>query len=545
MKHNLKNWVRMPECWLVLSMLIGSLARLICLGGRPMGLHQDEAYSAYNAWAVMHYGIDSLGYTRPVYYTAWGSGMSVLYSYFTMPFFALLGVSVTTLRLPQAILGCVSIPAAYGLGKELFHSRWTGTLFAFLLAINPWHIQQSRFGMDCNLAVPLLLFAMFFFCRYLNGHAKSLWGAVLFWGLTLYSYALTWLLIPLILLVCLIFYHRRIEFNRDFFLAFFVLFLMAVPLLLFLAVNFGLIPEIRTKLFSIPRLPALRTGEMSLHTWAIKQRILWLTEMLLKQYDDRWYISNDTVGSYYYISTPFILLGLLYHIKTFYQWIVRKKELPVHFLLAIWFGAAFLVGCSIDLAYFHKVNYIHIPIILYSGIGIWWLGSIFRSKKALFLTAATCAYTACFGYYIYYQATYPVDYEAYGNPWVCHMNLYRYEEALSFAQSLTEGDISVIALNYANVMLYTQIPPKEFLETVNYTGDHQFMQVTRFGRYQIGTEPPADKEAQKNDTLVYVYPYMMESLFSECGYVTVHADACYGVAYREEIYGTDQWNNPP
>lgn len=539
MKQRCKNWIRTPECFLALTVLLGSLARLLCLGDSPMGLHQDEAYSAYNSWALMHYGTDSLGYGWPVYYTAWGSGMSVLYSYFTMPFFALFGVSAATIRLPQAILGCISIPAAYGLGKEMFHSRQAGAFLAFFLAINPWHIQQSRFGMDCNLAVPMLLFAMFFFCRYLNGHRKSLWGAVLFWGLTLYCYALTWLLIPMILLTSLIFFRKKMRFDRDFFLAFGLLFLMALPLLLFLAVNFGLLPEIRAKLFSIPKLPAMRTGEMSLNPWAVKQRVLSLIKLLFRQYDDRWYISNARVGSYYYISAPFVLLGLLYHIKAFFQRIFRKKELPADFLLAIWFGAAFLAGCSIDSVYFHKVNYIHIPVILYGGIGIWRLGELLKSKKTLFLAAMLSAYTACFGYYIYSQLTYPVDYEAYGDPWVSHMNLYRYEDALAYAQSLTDGKISVIGLNYANIMLYAKIPPREFTETVAYAGDPRFMEVMYFGRYLIGALPPSDTEAMQEDSIVYVYTYMTEDLFRELGYRTVQADACYGVAYREEIYGAD------
>lgn len=536
MKMRLKKWIQMPECWLLIIFLAGSLARLLGLGDSPMGLHQDEAYSAYNSWAVMNYGIDSFGYTRPVYYTAWGSGMNVLYSWFTMPFFALFGMSVVTIRLPQAILGCISILVIYGLGREMFHSKWLGVFWAFLLVINPWHIQQSRLGLESCLAVPLLLVAMYFFCRYLNGHGKSLWGAAFFWGLTLYSYALTWLVIPLILLGSLIFFHKKIKFDRDFFLCFFLLFLMALPLFLFLAVNLGLIPEIRTAVFSVPKLPELRTGEMSFHTWVVKQRILSLVTMLFRQYDDRWWISNATVGSYYYISTPFILLGLLYHIRIFFQRIFQNRELPVHFLLVIWFGAAFLVGCSMDLVYFHKVNYIHIPIILYGGIGIWRLGEIICKKKTVY-AVAVCLYTACFGYYIYSQATYPVDYSTYGNPWVSHMSWYRYEDALAYAQSLTEGDISVTALNYANIMCYDKISPYEFMDTVEYEGDLQFMDVTRFGRYHMGQGIPEDVEQMKKDTVVYVYPHAMEEYFREHGYVTIHADACYGVAYREEIYG--------
>jgi len=338
MRLRLKKWIQMPECWLTLVILAGSLARLLFLGESPMGLHQDEAYGAYNSWAVMNYGIDSFGYTRPVYYTVWGSGMSVLYSYLTMPFFALFGVSAVTIRLPQALLGCVSIVVVYGLGREMFQSKWMGLLFAFLLAVNPWHIQQSRFGIDANVAVPLLLIAMYFFCRYLNGRQKSLWGTAVFLGLTLYSYVLTWLLIPLFLLLCLFFFRKRMRFNRQFFLCFLLLFIMAVPLLLFLAVNFGLIPEIRSGVFSVPKLPALRTGEMSLHTWVIKQRFIALVEMLFRQYDDRWWISNAAAGSYYYISTPFILLGLLYHVRVWIQLVFKRKELPVHFLLALWFG---------------------------------------------------------------------------------------------------------------------------------------------------------------------------------------------------------------
>lgn len=529
----------MPECWLALILLAGSLVRLLYLADSPMGLHQDEAYSAYNSWAVMNYGIDSYGYVRPVYYTAWGSGMNVLYSWLTMPFFALFGVSVVTIRLPQAVLGCISIPVVYGLGKEMFYSKWMGVFFAFFLAINPWHIQQSRFGLESNLAVPLLLFAMYFFCRYLNGSRGSLWATVLLWGLTLYSYALTWLVIPLILMVCLLFFRKKILFDKVFFVCMLLLFFIAVPLLLFLAVNFELIPEIRTKMFSVPRLPSLRTGEMIFHTWMIKQRIISLVKMLFRQYDDRWWISNAVVGSYYYISTPFVLLGLLYHIRIFFQWLFRKRELPVHFLLAIWFGVAFLVGCSLDFVYFHKVNYIHIPIILYGGIGIWCLGKII-CKKVLVCAVAVGLYTACFGYYIYSQASYPVDYTQYGNSWVSHMSWYRYEGALDYARSLTDGTISVFALNYANIMLYDRISPYEFMDTVEYEGDSQFMDVVHFGRYYMGLSCPENMEQMKKDPVVYVYPYGLEEGFRDRGYVTVHTDDCYGVAYRAEVYGENQ-----
>ncbi|MBR5247456.1 MAG: glycosyltransferase family 39 protein, partial [Lachnospiraceae bacterium] len=353
----------------------GSFLRLIALPMSPMGLHQDEAHCVYNAWSVMNYGVDSYGNYRPIYYT---TGMSILYSYLQMPFIALFGINTWTIRLPQAILGSLSVPVMYGLGKEMRGPK-TGIAFAALLAINPWHIQQSRFGLDCNLAVAMFLFAIWFLCRYLNGKRKSIWGASVFFGLTLYCYALTWVVVPVFLVLTVIFFRKRILWNRSLMGPVMLLFLFALPLLLFLAVNMGLIPAIQTPLFSTPVLADMRTGEMALSLSNLKRRFLWLVAMLWSQHDDMWWMSNATVGSYYYISAPFILLGIAYCVKVFWQNLFQKKELPLFFVVALWFGAGFLAGCNIDLAKFHKVNYIHTPIIIFGAIGVIWLCGILKN----------------------------------------------------------------------------------------------------------------------------------------------------------------------
>ncbi|MCH5344263.1 MAG: glycosyltransferase family 39 protein [Acetatifactor sp.] len=527
--------LKLPETWLLMITLMGSLVRLLWLGDHPMGLHQDEAYSAYNSWAILNYGIDSFGYVRPVYYTVWGSGMSVLYSYLTMPFFAIWGVSVETIRIPQAIMGIVSIPVIYGLGKEMFQSKWMGVFFAFLLSINPWNIQQSRFGLDCNLAVPMLLLAMYFLCGYLNGRTKFLWGAAVFFGLTLYSYALTWLVVPLILVLSFLFFHKRISFTKDFFLPMLLLFIMAFPLFLFLAVNYDLLPEIKTSLFSIPKLPALRTEEIQFNTSVFKQRFLSLIFLLLFQNDGRWWISNNIVGTFYYISIPFAVLGALYYIKIFMEWLLKKRQFPIHFLVALWFGVGFLVGCSVDMVLFHKINYLQIPIILLSGVGIWRVGNFLRKIK-LTVAVTIGVYAVCFIYYIYAQVTFPVDYETYGYPDISHMNWYQYEEALELAQELTDGEISIIALNHVNVMLWAKIPPQQYMDTVVMRGDAEFLEIVAFDRYLMEVRPSGD--ITKDET-VYVYPHSINDYFAGMGYTTVHADECYDVAYRAEVYGNN------
>lgn len=532
MRSAIKKWTRVPEFWLVLLVLVGSLARLLWLDRDPMGLHQDEAYSAYNAWAVMNYGIDSFGYTRPVYYTVWGSGMSVLYSYLTIPFIALWGISIWTIRLPQAIMGCICIPVMYGLGKEIFNSKWKGLACAALLAINPWHIQQSRVAIDCNLAVPMLLLGLYFLCRYLNGKRKSIWGAALFLGLTLYSYALTWVLVPLLLLIFTVVFLKRICFDRRLVGAMAMLFLMAVPLLLFLAVNLGLIPEIRTAVISIPKLPSIRTNEMVFSLGALKSRFLALVYTLWVQHDDRWWMSNAKVGSYYYISIPFILLGIIYYGKVIIHSIRKKEALPLHFMIAVWFFAGFLLGCSIDTPYFHKINYLHTPIILLGGVGIWWIADTLGRKRDILgkgiIGLFIGVYTICFGAFIYDHVSYPVDYSTYGNNWLSRMNWTGYEKALDLAKEKTDGNIYIQQINYAIVLLHEQIPPTEYLESIDFRGDTQFMLASVLGRYRFDMMPG---EEEKDAVIVYIYAAEQELL--DQGYQVERADNCYGVAWRE------------
>ncbi len=527
MKSNVKIWGKeIPLLYIVLGVIFvtGSVLRLTALTMNPMGMHQDEAYCAYNSWSIMTHGADSYGNIRPVYYIA---GMSILYSYLEMPFIALFGICTWAMRLPQAILGSLSILAMYGLGKEMRGPK-TGIAFAALLAINPWHIQQSRFALDCNVAVAMLLFAVYFLCRYLNGKDKSIWGAAIFFGLTLYSYALTWIMVPLFLVFVVIFFRKRIRWNRSLVGAVLLLFLFALPLLLFLAVNMGLIPEIRTAWFTIPEMPGMRTGEMAFSLSNFKRRFLWLAAMLWSQHDDIWWMSNTTVGSYYYISTPFILLGIVYCIKAFFANVCKKKELPLFFLTALWFGAGFFTGCNIDMAKFHKVNYIHIPIIILGIIGVIWLWQLLKKAKWLpvFIGAA---YLTMFGYYVYTQATFGIHYDKYGYSDLSHMHYNKYEEALDRAKELTDGDIGVLNLNYVNVLLYERLDPWEFNEQVVYVGDDlAFREVSRLGRYRFDVWPGENEP----EGIVMIYPYNVQELLKELGYETEYVTECYGVAYK-------------
>ncbi|MEG1781903.1 MAG: glycosyltransferase family 39 protein [Oscillospiraceae bacterium] len=180
--------------------LMGVIIRVIKFGSTPCGFNQDEAFAGYEAFSLLNYGIDSAGYHNPCYFVSWGSGMNVLQSYLAIPFMKVFGCSIITLRLPQLILSCTSLPVFYLLIKKIF-SYETALLGLFLLVISPWHIMLSRWGLESNLAPALLLMGMYFLIRGVEEKQYLIFSAIIY-GISLYSYSITWIVVPLTIIAC-------------------------------------------------------------------------------------------------------------------------------------------------------------------------------------------------------------------------------------------------------------------------------------------------------------------------------------------------------
>jgi 4-amino-4-deoxy-L-arabinose transferase-like glycosyltransferase len=179
-------------------LIIGILVRMIHLGSLPSGVDQDEAMAAYEAYTTATDGIDITGYHNPVYFEAWGNGMNALEIYLMIPFIQLLGLTDLAIRLPQAIIACAVLPVFYLLLKRLFDEK-TAWIGLFLLVINPWHIMMSRWALESNLAPAFLLFGFYFFILALEKHPAYYLLSSLMYGLSLYTYAVIWIAVPMIL----------------------------------------------------------------------------------------------------------------------------------------------------------------------------------------------------------------------------------------------------------------------------------------------------------------------------------------------------------
>ena len=141
---------------LLLILILAAFLRLVKLGQiSPPGLNQDEAANAWSAYCLLKTGKDYFGNPWPIYYVRnLGGNSPSLYVYLLLPFQAIGGMNVYTTRLPGALGGIFTVWLIYFVGKRLFNTQ-TGLVAAALLAIDPWHLQQSRWGHEVTHA-PLL-----------------------------------------------------------------------------------------------------------------------------------------------------------------------------------------------------------------------------------------------------------------------------------------------------------------------------------------------------------------------------------------------------
>jgi 4-amino-4-deoxy-L-arabinose transferase-like glycosyltransferase len=146
--------------------LLAAALRLFDLTHAPPGLNQDEAIGSWISWCLLKTGHDMTGQAWPIFYThGIGDYPSTLFLYLAIPFQWLGGLNVWTARLPSAISGVLCVPLIAYVANRLFGRR-VALVAAALLALNPWHLFLSRFGIGAShcsmfalLAIALLLAA--------------------------------------------------------------------------------------------------------------------------------------------------------------------------------------------------------------------------------------------------------------------------------------------------------------------------------------------------------------------------------------------------
>ncbi|MDR3051409.1 MAG: glycosyltransferase family 39 protein [Oscillospiraceae bacterium] len=190
--------------WLLfaLALGVGVFVRVWRVPELPRGIFADGAQSASVAISLWKDGADRYGNTYPAFLQVWGAGqMSVLFPWMQAAAFALLGVSRLTILLPMLIVSLIALPVWWDMARRMLGKRFA-LLALWMLAICPWQIVQSRWAIDCHLMSHFFLFSVYLLYIGLR-RRPFLYLSMIFFGLTMYTYAVSLYIVPVFLLaVC-------------------------------------------------------------------------------------------------------------------------------------------------------------------------------------------------------------------------------------------------------------------------------------------------------------------------------------------------------
>lgn len=339
---------------LAIFLVLVFITRIYKFGETPSFIQVDEAGAAYDAYCLAEYGIDRYQNSYPLYLINFGGGQSVLYAYATIPFIKLFGANIVAYRLPELLFFLMGILVCYILINKVKDKK-TALLYTFLIIISPWNIEASRQGLDCNLLAPMFMLDLLLLINAKKNYQYIIAGISI--GITLYTYCLSWLLIPAFLVVYIIYMLiiKKINF-RQIILIGIPIAIFAIPLIYLLLLNKGYASRTNFGIFTIPKLFSFRQGEISI------SNIFKYGEYSLKT------IFCDQYGMYI-VQIPLFIIGFIVGIKEFIK-SIKTKEFNFTGLITIVFAVLLICNILVTVGTLNRANILYLPMLYIITIGI-------------------------------------------------------------------------------------------------------------------------------------------------------------------------------
>ncbi len=389
--------------------IIFFISRLWKLTSIPSGLHIDEASMAYSAWSLSQFGVDRYLKSWPVYLINFDGGQSSLYCFLCAALFKLFGYHTFLIRIPSVLFSFLTFTFGTLIIQKIYSnsSLYLSLFGGLLITICPYFILAGRFGLDCNLLLGMSTVFLFCFITATTSQ-KYRWYILsgITGGLVLYTYALSYIILPVFLILSLLYVIWTKKFSFRMWLAMAIpLGILAFPLLLEQYINIFNLEEIQLGIFTVTKMKTYRASEIG----SIK--FIYLLQALISIFKGDVFLYNSIPGfdNLYTITKPFFLLGFLHVLFSLGKMLYKRLFSPIFYLL-FWFSTILLLESCL-VANTNKVNGIFFSVVFLAIDGINLLMNVFKKYNTFFILILSCLYLFCFvkfGTY-YYMGDYAKD----------------------------------------------------------------------------------------------------------------------------------------
>jgi hypothetical protein len=204
----------MPQFWLRLKnnsalllvaiLILAAGLRLYRINEIPYGFYWDEAAITYNAWGISVWNRDEFGNKLPVSFKSFGDYKAPLLIYLLGGIYKFTGLHPEYLRIIIAFSGIGVVVITFLLTQEFERQKKlphnTALVSAFFMAITPWGVNFSRFGLEAMLALLLFTTGVLFLEKSKTNSQYFYLAGILF-SLCLYAYHSAKIVTPIFLLM--------------------------------------------------------------------------------------------------------------------------------------------------------------------------------------------------------------------------------------------------------------------------------------------------------------------------------------------------------
>lgn len=394
-------------------------SRLYRLSGLPYGIHVDEQGAVLDGYYLSHYGYDRNMAHMPPHLMNYINGQSSLYAYSVALVLKFLPFSVFSVRLPAVLWGCVGFFYLFALCKDLFNGDKSiallGTVF---FTIFPFIMSSERWGLDCNLYLPLAIVTLFYFIRAMKtAELKYYIVAGVVMGFTLYTYALSYVVTVFFIIATFAYmlYLKRFEFKKWFAMGV-PCFLFALPLILFNMVNMDIIPEFSLLGMDFKRMVIYRGDEVAATN--ILDNLSFIPHLLIGYDGQLVYNAFDhtiAYGTVYIFMVPVIIAGIIMMTVDVIKK-MKTRELDDFAFIWIFFICSLAVLMLVDGLSINNANQMFLNFVIFAVYCIvkitkkWYVFTpVILAVSAVFFAAYSrfyfCDQKDTYGYMIYFYGT--------------------------------------------------------------------------------------------------------------------------------------------
>ena len=487
---------------IIIILVVAVLIRFINIGSTP-SLNADEAALGYNAYCLIQTGKDEHGASWPLHFKSFGDYKPGGYVYLAIPFVKFFGLTPLAVRLPNLILSILTILFLYKLVLLLSKNNKLALLTAAVLTFSPWHIHFSRGAWESSAALSFIVIGTYFFFKSIKEKfIKNFSIFIVFYVLSLYIYHSARLIAPLLALTLIILYFKNLVKKLPQ-----ILIPIAFGILLAIPVTYSFLHNGGTARIGGVGLtadqgPINRANELinqhgnvklinrAMHNKRVLYAISW-AQKYTSHFDLNFLgINGDEVprskipemGQIYLIEIPFLILGLIFLLKTnIYN---RKSKI---FIIAFLLIAPIASSLTYQAPSALRALAMVIPLSILIALGIYSFFFLFKNKKILkkisIIFIIVYAYFVAYyldDYFVHYPKRYPYAWE------------YGFDQLVPYVESQKNNYNQIYITNkydqpYILFLFFSKYPPEKIQKEIELTSPDQygFSTVLNFDKYNF------------------------------------------------------------